>query len=184
MKRLLAPVLMLAVLLGANLLQGCAVYKAAVDERNVSTIASDEKITLLIKKEFLNDDSVKYLDYDVASYQGHVYIMGEYESRTQADRAVTLARKVEGVHKVTTYLLPKKKNDTCGTLDSLELEASIKKRLIEDKDVWSTNVDVYMVQCNAVLVGMVGSSAERNRAIAHAKSVPGVRSVQSFLTIL
>lgn len=183
MKRLLVPVFVLAVLACTVLLQGCTVYKAAVDERNVGTIASDEKITLLIKKEFLNDDSVKYLDYDVASYHGHVFIMGEYESRAQADQAIALARSVEGVRKVSTYLLPKRENDACGTFDSLELEASIKKRLIEDKDIWSTNVDVYMVQCNAVLVGIVGSTAERNRAIAHAKSVAGVRSVKSFLKV-
>lgn len=183
MKRLTMPLVLMFLLLSAGLMQGCAVYKAAVDERNVGTIYDDEAITLTIKKDFLNDDLIKYMDYDVASYRGHVYLIGEYESQKQVERAKSLARKVDGVRQVTTYLLPKRENDTCGTTDNLEIEARINKKLVEDKQIWSTNVDIYMVQCNVVLVGIVGSSAERSRAIAHAKSVPNVRSVKSFLTV-
>jgi hyperosmotically inducible protein len=34
-----------------------------------------------------------------------------------------------------------------------------------------------------VLLGIVGSATERDKIIAHAKSVDGVRSVKSFLRI-
>ncbi len=183
MRLLLIPIMALAFLASVSMMHGCAVYKAAVDERNVSTIANDESITLTIKKDFLADDLVKYLDYDVASYEGRVYIMGEYESQAQVNRAINLAKKVEGVRSVTTYLLPKRANDPCGTTDNLELYARVNEKLVADKQIWSTNVDVYTVQCNIVLVGIVGSEAERNRAIAHAKSVPGARSVKSYLRV-
>lgn len=183
MRILLLPILAIALFVSVSMMQGCTVYKAAVDERNVSTIAEDEKITLIIKKDFLNDDQVKYLDYDVAAYEGRVYLMGEYESQAQVNRAISLAKKVKGVRSVTTYLLPKRTNDTCGTTDNLEIYGRVKKKLVEDKEIWSTNVDIYTVQCNVVLVGIVGSSVERNRAIAHAKSVPGVRSVKSYLMV-
>lgn len=183
MRILLIPVFALALLVSVTMMQGCTVYKAAVDERSISSIADDEAITLTIKKDFLNDDKVKYLDYDVASYEGRVYIMGEYESQAQISRAISLAKKVDGVRSVTTYLLPKRANDTCGTTDNLELYGRVKQKLVEDKDIWSTNVDVYTVQCNIVLTGIVGSAAERNRAIAHAKGVPGARSVKSYLRV-
>jgi hyperosmotically inducible protein len=64
---------------------------------------------------------------------------------------------------------------------NLELTAAAKGKLIKDKSIWSTNVDVKTVQCNIVLVGLVGSKEEINKAVAHAKSVEGAKSVKSFL---
>jgi hyperosmotically inducible protein len=165
------------------LANGCTAYNVAVEERSVGDYANDEKITFLIEKDFLADDLVKYMDFDASSYEGLVYIVGEYESRAQVDRAVQIAKAVEGVRSVTTYLLPKKANDTCGTTDNLELYAKVKNLLVQDKDIWSTNVEIKTVQCNVVLLGIVGSSAERDKIINHAKSVGGVRSVKSFLRI-
>lgn len=183
MKRVL-PVLCLLFICSAALLSGCAApYKAAVDERDLGTIYNDEKITFQVKQAFLQDDSVKYMDYDVASYEGHVYVVGEYTSKKQADRAVSLAKGVEGVRRVTSYLLPKRELADCGTTDNLELMASIKQKLIKDEDIWSTNVDVYMVQCRAVILGIVGSAAERDKALAHVRSVKGLKGVKSYLKV-
>ena len=174
----------LLLLLGLALFaQGCAVYDVAVEERTVGDYANDEKITFVIEEKFLEDDLVKYMDFDASSYEGLVYIVGEYESRAQVDRAISIAKSVEGVRSVTTYLLPKKANDPCGTTDNLKLMATLKKDLVADKDVWSTNVEIKTVQCNIVLLGIVGSTAEKERIIDHAKKTEGARSVKSFLRV-
>ncbi|WP_272701462.1 BON domain-containing protein [Desulfovibrio sp. Fe33] len=176
----LSLLMLLAVGLFAN---GCAVYDVAVEERNVGEYANDEKIAFLIEKEFLADDLVKYMDFDASSYEGLVYVVGEYESRAQVDRAVQIAKSVDGVRSVTTYLLPKKADDSCGTTDNLQLYANVKNLLVQDKNIWSTNVEIKTVQCNVVLLGIVGSTAERDKIIDYAKSVPEARSVKSFLRI-
>jgi hyperosmotically inducible protein len=161
---------------------GCGtIYSAAVDERNVSTIANDTTIKGEIVKKFIDDDQIKSLYISTGCYRGHVYLVGEYEKAIQKDRAIQIAKGVEGVKSVTTYLLPKKKGDLCGTDDNLKIAGKVKVKLIEDKDIWSTNIDVKSVQCNVVLYGLVGSQNEINKAIAHAKSVDGVRGVKSFL---
>ncbi|WP_316897888.1 BON domain-containing protein [Pseudodesulfovibrio indicus] len=183
MHRLSFPILMLLLLGLAVSAGGCTVYDVAVEERTVGDYASDEKITFIIEKDFLADDMVKYLDFDASSYEGLVYITGEYESRAQVDRAVKIAKSVEGVRSVTTYLLPKKANDTCGTTDNLQLYADVKNALVQDKDIWSTNIEIKTVQCNVVLLGIVGSASERAKAEAHARAVKGARSVKSFLRI-
>jgi hyperosmotically inducible protein len=56
-------------------------------------------------------------------------------------------------------------------------------KLIADDRIWSTNVDVKAVQCNVVLLGIVGTQQEISRSVAHARSVPGVRSVRSYLRV-
>ena len=160
---------------------GCTVYKAAVDERPVSAIADDTIIKGKIIKKFLEDDKIKTLDISTGCYRGHVYLIGQYDAPIQKDRAIEIAKSVDGVKQVTTYLLPKKKNDYCGLEDNLEIEGKVKAELIKDKNIWSTNINVKSVQCHVVLYGLVGSKAEINKAIAHAKSVGDTRGVTSFL---
>lgn len=183
MRHFLSFILLLA-LLGLMLqASGCAVYDAAVEERSVGTYVDDEAITFQIEKDFLADDKVKYLDYDASSYEGHVYIVGEYESRSQVDRAVAIAKGVDGVRRVTTYMLPKNPNDHCGTTDNLEIYGRLKKDLVADKNIWSTNVEIKTVQCNVILLGIVGSMSEREKIIDYANKTKGVRSVKSYLKI-
>jgi len=171
-----------AALLLLSAVFGCTtIYKAAVDERDVKTIASDKKIETTIIKRLFEDDSVKVLDISTYCYDGKVYIVGEYETGTQKSLVTQIAKNVEGVKSVSTYLLPKKIDHPCGTKENLEITAKVKTALIKDKEIWSTNVEVKTIQCAVVLLGIVGSEQEIRKAIAHAKSVERVRSVKSYL---
>lgn len=165
---------------------GCSpygtIYGTAVDERKATTIVSDKKITATIQKTFLEDGTVKILDISSYCYDGHVFLVGEYDNKEQKEKAEKMAKDVEGVKSVRTYLLPKKKGDTCGTSDNVAITGKVDAKLTADKDIRSTNIDVKVVQCNVVLLGIVRSGEEVNKATAHAKSVAGVRSVTSFLT--
>ena len=161
----------------------CTTYNIAVDERNIKTVVSDTKIKTLVLDAFIQDKTVKTFDIDVECYYGHVYLIGEYDTDKQINSAIELAGDIEGVKDVTTHLLKKKKGDPCGMTDNLAIKAKVKAKLIKDGDIWSTNVEVAVVQCNVVFMGLVGSNKEIEKIIAHAKSVGGVRSVKSFLKV-
>ena len=181
MKNYFAAILCIIFLAMAS---GCTtIYGTAVDERNVRTISSDAKIKALLLDAFLQDDTVKTFDISKYCYYGHVYLVGQYDTEKQKKRAIELARNIEGVKDVTTCLLKKKKGDPCGITDNLAITAKVKAKLIKDGNIWSTNIDIKTVQCNIVLCGLVGSKKEIQKAIAHAKSVPGARSVKSFLKV-
>ncbi|QGY38961.1 BON domain-containing protein [Pseudodesulfovibrio cashew] len=183
MKRHLTILMLLLALVGLQALSGCAVYDVAVEERNAGDWANDKQISFLIEKQFLEDDAIKYLDFDAYSYYGHVYLVGEYENRGQVERAVAIAKATEGVRQVTTYFLPKREEDLCGTTDNLEISATIRQKLITDKTIWSTNIDIEMIQCNVVLLGVVGDKTQKAKAEAYARETPGVRNVKSYLTV-
>ncbi len=157
------------------------IYKITVDERDISTQVKDKAITTKILAKFVADDSVKVLDISASCYKGQVYLVGEYESTAQKKQAINIAKGVDGVKSITTYLFPKKDIDGCGTTDNLNIAAHVKAALVKDKDIWATNVEVSMVQCKAVLLGVVGSKKEIDKSIALAKGVKGVRGVKSFL---
>jgi hyperosmotically inducible protein len=168
-------------LLALSLFVGCMAYDAAVTDRKVETYAKDETIEAEIASKLLADETAKFLDVSSYCYTGNVYLVGEYETENQKERAILIARGVKGVASVTPYMLPKREVKGCGSTDNLVITSEVKSKLIGDKEIWSTNVDVKTVQCNVVLLGVVGSKKEIDKAIAHTKSVKGVRGIKSFL---
>ena len=160
------------------------IYIAAVDRRDVKTILNDTNIKLTIVNKFYDDDYINALnsfDLSIECYRGNVYLVGEYDKPVQKTRAIKIAKSIDGVKSVTTYLLPKNKRDICGIDENLVIMGRVKAKLIGDKDIWSRNIDVKSVQCNVVLYGLVASKNKINKAIEHSKSVKGVRTVTSFL---
>ncbi len=171
--------------LASLLLAGCGTaYRTAMDQRSYGQQKDDAVIEATVKKNFVADDDVKALDIAVYSYLGQVYLVGEYETAAAVDRATAIARAVEGVRTVTTYLLPKKDDPECGWSDNVALETKIKAALIGDEDISATNIEVESVQCNAVLLGLVAYQQVIPKAVAHARAVEGVRSVRSYLRVM
>lgn len=156
-------------------------YGAALDTRSLKQQKADTAIWGKIKKKYYDDKDMKVLAISSYVFYGKVYLVGVYTDQKQRQKAIRLARKTEGVKVVIAHLLPKSKKDFCGGIDELKLKAKVKAKLIGDKTIWSTNVKVDTVQCSIVLLGLVKTKAEITKSIKHAKSIPGVRSVKSYL---
>lgn len=182
MSRMIAKVVLITIF--AMSITGCGtIYKAAMDERSLGQQTADAKISATIMKQYYDDEDVSVLGIEPYTFSGQVYLVGEYETSTQKNKAVSIAKGVEGVTGVTTYFLPEKEDPACGTSDNVTILAKVKKALIGDSDIWSTNVEVKVVQCKVVLLGLVGSNDQVSKSIAHAKAVEGVRSVKSYLRV-
>ena len=174
---------LLAVVAVCYSLTGCAIYNAAVDERNISEQFDDASISASIVKDIASSDNVSPLGVAVRTYNGRVHLVGEVDSLSERSQAIAIARKTEGVRDVIPYLLLENDNDLCGTADNLTMEAKLKKDLVGDKDIWSTNVTIDAVQCNIVLTGIVRSFKERDEIISYARNIPKVRSVKSYIQV-
>lgn len=180
-KRIVNCVLLIVLVVATT---GCGtMYKAAMDERSLSQQTADASISASIMKQYLDDDDVSVLGIEPYTFVGHVYLVGDYETDIQKQKAISIARGVEGVTGLTTYLLPEKDDPDCGTTDNVTILSKVKAALIGDGDIWSTNIEVKVVQCRVVLLGLVGSDAQIDKSIAHAKAVEGVRSVKSYLRV-
>jgi hyperosmotically inducible periplasmic protein len=178
------PLILLSFFLLSSLVGCGTIYKAAVDERDVGTFVDDGRIESSARARFISDNTVKLRDVSVNSYLGTVYIVGEFDSDTQKMRAVKLAREVSGVRKVVVVPFPKRDDPACGTADDLALYAQIKTALVEDSSIWSTQVDVKTVQCNAIILGLVASQRDADKIVRHVNEVSGVRTVQSYVRII
>lgn len=182
MKRLLAGILL--TIFAAFALSGCGTaYSAARDERSLGNVIDDKKIESKIKYTLLRDDRIKGLDISVYVFLGKAYLVGVVETGAQKQRAVTLAQRTEGVRSVTTYLLDKKSSTAGKTVDDLAITAKVKAKMIADKEMKATQVNVKTVLGHVVLLGIVGSSRDASKAVRYAKSVENVRTVKSFIRV-
>jgi len=170
--------------LAALALTGCGTaYRTSMDQRSFGQQKDDALIEATVKKELVADDTVKALDIAVFSFLGKVYLVGEYESVAQVDKATALAKATEGVRTVIASLLPKKDDPECGWTDNVALEAKVKTSLVGDESISATNIEVESVQCNVVLLGLVAYKEIIPKAVRHAKGVESVRSVRSYLQV-
>lgn len=74
---------------------------AATDTtRSTGEYTDDTAITARVKLAFVNDEQVSALDVNVETFRGVVQLSGFADSREAANRAVQIARGVEGVKDV------------------------------------------------------------------------------------
>jgi osmotically-inducible protein OsmY len=159
-------------------LAGCTtVYKAATEERPLSVLVDDETITLKIKKGFL-DKAPKALNLSVFCHQGLVVLAGVPGPQV-GEQAVAIARAVEGVRRVETYILPGQP----AALQDLQITAKIKAKIIGDGALRVSQVDMAVVAGHAVLAGVVDRPEKIEQIIRHARAVEGVVAVKSFLQL-
>lgn len=85
--------------LGVAVVQtGCA---GTSTSRSTGQYVDDTAITAKVKTALIDDDVVKARQVEVETYQGKVQLSGFVETAVQKERAVQVARSIEGVVSVT-----------------------------------------------------------------------------------
>lgn len=159
---------------------GTSAYKYSREERAGGTMLEDATLRAGIVADIMADDALSYMDVHTYCYKGRVFLLGEFERRSQVSRLVAIAKGQTGAVSVTGYLFPKGAS-LCDRPQDLYLAGKVRAALIGDGDVRSTNIDVEVVQCNAVLLGVVSGREEARGVEAAARRVEGVLSVKSYL---
>lgn len=180
--------LALAALLCLAGLAGCAPstagYEYAGDPRATNVLARDKAISTEILARFADEASVGVNALSVSTYDGQVFLVGEYTGPAQLQTAKRIASHVKGVRGVTIYAQPASRRGECDSVANLTLAQEVGASLIADKTVQGYNVDVKAVQCRTVvLLGLVSDKAEIARAETLAAEVKGVAKVVSYLKV-
>jgi len=187
MQRSLWLLFMLIVMALSGCVAGTAVvYEVAtisVDERKVGILFSDQGIDVEIKNAYFKDDVTNLRHISPHCFNGCVYLVGEYETEDEKEKAITIAKGVKGVKSVEPYLLPKANDSQCTRTHDHALAAKVKAKLINNKDTSAVKIHVKCVQCRVILLGIVGSQKEIDEAIADAKATEGVQEVVSYLQL-
>ena len=166
-------------------ISGCTTaYEAAVDVRSLEEQTEDAKIEARVKQVFFDNKNVKALSTSIYSFYGDVYLVGEAESKLQISESKRLAKQVEGVKSVTTWMPIKRSNDLCGITDNISIKMKTYTEMAKDDDVSVGQIEIKSVQCTVVLMGLVKHGSQIRKAIEIAKRVEGVRGVKSYLKVV
>lgn len=172
--------LMLCVLLLLTMLplSGCgySAYGLYDDKRLMDTITDDKGIATAIKTDLLDNNFSQGWGTAVYCYYGHVFLVGEVP-QDMRDKAVTIARRHQGVRSVTTHWFSPATSET----SNLVLAARLRTALIRKDKLSSTRIDTEVNAGRVVLLGVVENAAERGLALDAARHVEGVTSVKSYL---
>ncbi|MFZ5775408.1 MAG: BON domain-containing protein [Thermodesulfobacteriota bacterium] len=180
----------LAALLGATtgctpaVVAGGAVggYKVATDDRSAGTVLDDATITTRVNAAMIGDSEVKARDIDVDTVAGVVTLTGNVDSRREAERAVALARKVDGVRQVKNEL--RVGSRTAGqVMDDEVIGAKVKAKLMEAPGIRSLNIDVDVYSARVALTGTVPDKASKKKVLRLVRSVAGVKDVVDNLQV-
>lgn len=155
-------------------------YAIATDERGFQTIVEDEMLEASIQSDILHEKKLNIMDLSTYSYNGHVYVVGEYDHEEDFQLIRNIVKKKKGINSLTTYLFAEDAAACSKTADYM-IQTSVKSALLNDKSVWGANVAVKSVQCNVVLLGRVASVNEAFKAKQIAADINGVKGVKSFI---
>ena len=184
--QLFAMLLVLAAMSGctAAIVAGGATggYAVATDERPVERMVDDSTITGRINNEMIQDSTVKARKIDVDTVGGHVILTGVVETKNVAQRAVEIAKGVQGVKSVKDNLQIGEKSWKEVFNDKL-LVGKIKSKLIVEPEIRSLNIDVDVHKGVVTLTGVVDSRYQKTRAIDIARTTDGARKVVDNLKL-
>jgi len=156
------------------------IYKASVDERSIRHIIIDKKLSSLIMAELIKDDMTHLLNVTAECFYGYPFVVGECNNLEEAQRIIEIAERITEKQPIP-FLMKKGADDDCNAALNLKISTEVKARLLADKKIFATNVVVKSIQCQAVLLGVLGSKEAILASIEHSEKVDGVKKVHSFL---
>lgn len=193
---------LMAAMIGSALISGSALADESVSQKASLTADSagskidssmkkvdgymdDSGITAKAKAALVDDDAIKSTDISVKTHSGVVTLSGFVTSQDQAEKAVAVVQKIEGVKSVSDklHVRDSKSSSVKGYAGDAATTSEIKAKLLADDIVPSRNVKVETTDGVVQLSGHVATQAQSDRAESIAKAIEGVKSVKNDLTV-
>lgn len=132
----------------------------AADERQVDEMISDKMATIQAEAILLTERGV---DMEATCLNGDLYVVGEYATPADRDRAIKSLEEIQSVNSVKGVVKPMPSSLVAlikPAIADSHAETVISTGLIKELHIKSANVDVHIVQGEAVIVGVVENATE------------------------
>ena len=145
----------------------------------VGASIDDSVVTTKVKSALFANPDVKSFDIKVDTRNGVAQLSGFVDSQTRIDRAIAIARSVEGVKSVENHMTVKSEGPSSAgnLLDDSVITSKIKSSFLADADVKGLDIAVVTYKGEVQLSGFAESHAQMQRAVQIAGRVEGVKRV-------
>lgn len=153
-------------------------------DTSVGTGINDSVITTKVKSALLKDTGLESLDIKVETRKGEVQLSGFVHNQSQIDRALVIARQVEGVKQVHNKMDIETKDTSVGDkINDSVITTKVKASLFSDSIVESSDISVVTQDGEVQLSGFVENQAQIDRAIELAGKIANVKKVLNEMSI-
>lgn len=162
-----------------------------IQSKNVGVAITDSAITAKIKAMYMNEPALKESDISVTTANGIVTLTGSAPTTDAKDSADRLAKTVDGVVSVnsmiqTPSIVSKVETKTKSAANKTErvvsdswITTKVKSMLLADSVTKGLSISVETIHHIVILSGTVNTQAAIDHAVAVAKRVKGVDSVDA-----
>jgi hyperosmotically inducible protein len=155
----------------------------AMAQKSAGNMVDDGAIATSVKASLLTEKGVPSSDVNVEVYKGVVLLSGFVKTQAEKDAAGKVAKNVKDVASVRNQLVVHPATSMGTKLDDTMLVSKVKAALVDASDVKSGQINVEARGGIVQLGGFVTGEKMKERALAVAKGVSGVKQVVDALFI-
>src|SRR5215813_11214019 len=164
---------------------GAAAYTAdlATQERGLYQGLDDNRMWIAINARFAAADLDVAQSVHLQVQEGRVLLSGVVDTQEQRLAAVKAAWQEPGVREVINHIEVTKGRDLGQIAEDQYLAEVVWLKLFADRAVRANNYSVECINGVVYLIGVGQTQDEIQRAVDHARDVPYVRDVQSYMRV-
>ncbi len=162
---------------------GATAATAGSEERGFGQAVNDNGIMLGITNAMLQTDASMLHQVDVEVHEGRVLLAGRVDKPETRVTAVRLAWQQPNVVEVIEQIKVAESESLGEYAHDVWLAQELRNTLLIDSRVRSINYNVDCVAGTIYLMGVAQNQAELQRVIDHARDIPYVRGVVSFVRL-
>lgn len=154
---------------------------AASQERGLQGALNDTDIRLQINHLWLQESETLFRKVNLQVQEGRVLLSGVVPDPETRVAAVRLAWRADGVREVINEIEIADTSSLTDMVLDTSIATKLKTRLLLDREVFSINYSIEVVNQTIYLMGVAQDQAELDRVIGHAKDLDYVRRVVSYV---
>tara|TARA_A100000164_G_scaffold267997_1_gene239814 strand:- start:2251 stop:2841 length:591 start_codon:yes stop_codon:yes gene_type:complete len=152
-------------------------------DRSIGEFVDDVLIKTVLKNSYFDQSEKIFFNVDVEVSQGRVLLTGTVDNIDLRIEATRIAWGVKGVQTVINEIQISESDSILNFADDLVISTKVMAKIMLDEDVNSLNYNIETVNKIVYIIGISGSSDEKQKVIDLSKEVFGVEEVVDYITI-
>jgi osmotically-inducible protein OsmY len=166
-------------LIGAGATAGVAVAQ----ERSVGAAIDDTTVQLDINRRLFEKNEKLFTKISLEVVEGRVLMTGIVPKPEDRVEAVRIAWTAPGVKEVINEIQVQDKTSLTDFASDAWITTRLRATMLTDRDVSDINYSVETVNGTIYLMGIARDRGELDRVTNHARNIPGVKQVKSFVRL-
>ena len=152
-------------------------------DRSIGEFVDDVLIKTILKNSYFDQSDEIFFNVDVEVSQGRVLLTGTVDNIDLRIEATRIAWGVNGVQTVINEIQISQSDSILNFADDLVISTKVLAKLMLDEEINSLNYNIETVNKIVYIIGISGSSDEKQKVIDLSREVFGVEEVIDYITI-